>query len=318
MSTKVKGVLEVLHMREKIEISGEGERIISEFIGSLKSYEDLSDKTLKEYASDLKHFINWFEYTDQHEEDINFKIEDVATPTLTRYRETAQKVMQLKPSTINRRIVTLKRFFEWALSESRVSRDPSKPVKLVPEEQVSPRQMTDKEEAALIAAVEHKGSIRDQTIIILMLHTGLRTMEVCDLALGDIQIGKRSGLLVVQSGKGNKQREVPLNITARTTLEKYLVNISLDNPHLFSSMKTGGRLTERAIRHLIEKYMQAARLDGLSAHDLRHRFGYVMVERTPLHRLAQIMGHNSLDTTMIYVKATRVDLQSEVEKIAWQ
>jgi integrase/recombinase XerD len=44
----------------------------------------------------------------------------------------------------------------------------------------------------------------------------------------------------------------------------------------------------------------------------------VMAENTPLHRLAQIMGHDSLDTTMIYVKATRAELQAEVEKIAWQ
>lgn len=45
---------------------------------------------------------------------------------------------------------------------------------------------------------------------------------------------------------------------------------------------------------------------------------HVMAENTPLHRLAQIMGHDSLDTTLIYVKATRADLQSEVEQIAWQ
>ncbi|WP_374050062.1 hypothetical protein [Paenibacillus larvae] len=53
-----------------------------------------------------------------------------------------------------------------------IRRDPSKPVKLVPEEKVSPRQMTDKEEDALIAATEHGGSLRDQTILIVMLHTG--------------------------------------------------------------------------------------------------------------------------------------------------
>ncbi|WP_327204944.1 tyrosine-type recombinase/integrase [Paenibacillus sp. Leaf72] len=57
-----------------------------------------------------------------------------------------------------------------------------------------------------------------------MFHTGLRTMEVCDLAPGDIQIGKRSGQLTVRSGKRNKQREVSLNATCRTALEKYLQN----------------------------------------------------------------------------------------------
>ena len=65
------------------------------------------------------------------------------------------------------------------------------------------------------SAAEHGGSLRDQTILIVMFHTGLRTMEVCDLASGDIQIGKRSGQLTVRSGKRNKQREVPLNATCR-------------------------------------------------------------------------------------------------------
>ncbi len=52
-------------------------------------------------------------------------------------------------------------------------------------------------------------------------------------------------------------------------------------------------------------------------HDLRHRFWYRMAATVPLHRLAQIMGHDSLDTTMISVQGTKQDLQQEVEKIAW-
>lgn len=57
---------------------------------------------------------------------------------------------------------------------------------------------------------------------------------------------------------------------------------------------------------------------SLSPHDLRHRFGYRMAETVPLHRLAQIMGHDSLDTTMVYVRGTSEDLQRDVEHIAWQ
>jgi integrase/recombinase XerC len=299
-------------------ISVQGEQNIHAFIHVLTTQEDLNPKTLREYAGDLKQFICWFETSDHQEEDVIFKLEDVATPTLTRYREVMQKTMGLKPSTINRRLITLKRFFEWANSEGLIRRNPSKPVKLVPEEKASPRQMTDKEEAALIAAVEHKGSLRDQTILHLMLHTGLRTMEVCDLTPEDITLGKRSGQLTVRSGKRNKQREVPLNSTVRVALEKYMPVLQKNIAILFPSEKTGDRLSERGLRHFIQKYMKMANLEGLSAHDLRHRFGYVMAENTPLHRLAQIMGHDSLDTTMIYVNATRADLQSEVEKISWQ
>lgn len=299
-------------------ISKQGQQIIQNFIADLSTQDDLNPKTLKEYSSDLKHFIRWYETADHQEEEIQFRVEDVATPTLTRYRDAMQQTMKLKPATINRRLVTLKRFFEWAVATGKLQRNPSKPVKLVPEERVSPRQMTDKEEAALVAAVERTGSLRDQTIIILMLHTGLRTMEVCDLTPEDIKIGKRSGVLLVRSGKRNKQREVPLNSTCRAALQKYMDTLPKDSPYLFPSEKTGKRLTERGLRHIIHKYMKEANISGLSAHDLRHRFGYIMSENTPLHRLAQIMGHDNLNTTRIYVSATRADLQSEVEKIAWQ
>jgi len=66
-----------------------------------------------------------------------------------------------------------------------------------------------------------------------------------------------------------------------------------------------------------KKNAQRAKVCNVSPHDLRHRFGYRMAESVPLHRLAQLMGHDSLDTTMIYIRATRSDLQKEVEKIAW-
>jgi integrase/recombinase XerC len=56
----------------------------------------------------------------------------------------------------------------------------------------------------------------------------------------------------------------------------------------------------------------------LRPHDLRHRFGYRMAEKVPLHRLAQIMGHDSLDTTLIYIQGTQNDLQQAVETIAWE
>jgi len=62
---------------------------------------------------------------------------------------------------------------------------------------------------------------------------------------------------------------------------------------------------------------RCARVVGVSPRDLRHRFGYRMPDVVPLYRLAQIMSHDSLDTTMMYVQATTHDLQCAVEKIAW-
>jgi integrase/recombinase XerC len=88
--------------------------------------------------------------------------------------------------------------------------------------------------------------------------------------------------------------------------------------YLFRSQRTGDRLTPRAIGFIITKYARRAGLAHLCPHDLRHRFGYRMAATVPLHRLAQIMGHDSLDTTMIYIRGTSQDLQQAVETITWE
>ncbi|OPY56653.1 MAG: Tyrosine recombinase XerC [Pelotomaculum sp. PtaU1.Bin035] len=286
-----------------VMVSERADDCITEFIRSLSENEDLNQKTLREYASDLRNLAHWFEETwSSHSEgSICFQPSEITTPTIVQYREYLQKIRCLKPATVNRRLNTLKRYFEWALRQDLVAIDFSKPVKLISEEKTSPRRMTDKEEAVLMAAVEKNGSIRDRTLLLVMLHTGLRSMEVCNLTVKDVAIGKRSGTITVRAGKRNKQREVPLNSTARASLEPYLATLPDTCEYLFPSEKTGGRLNERALRHIIEKYTRLAGLNGFSAHDLRHRFGYVMSEKTPLHRLAQIMGHDSLNTTMVYV-----------------
>jgi len=288
-------------------VSTQAEKCINEFILSLSENEDLNKKTLREYTSDLRDFTSWFEETwgIHSEGSLNFHPSEITTPTIVQYREYLQKIRCLKPTTINRRLNTLKRYFDWAVRQDLVAIDFSKPVKLIPEEKTSPRQMTDKEEAILIATVEKHGNVRDRTLLLVMLHSGLRSMEVCDLTVKDVTIGKRSGHITVRAGKRNKQREVPLNSTARAALEPYLASLPNGCEYLFPSEKTGGRLNERGLRHIIEKYARLAGLNGISAHDLRHRFGYVMSEKTTLHRLAQIMGHDSLNTTMVYVRATR-------------
>lgn len=259
----------------------------------------------------------WCEATwaDGQDSTVAFAARDVTTPLLTRYRTHLQHTLRLKPTSVNRALVSLKRYFAWAATAGATPRNPAAVVKLVRTEPVAPRQLSDKEEEALVAA-SAAGSLRDRTMIVLMLHTGLRAGEICALRRADVTIGRRSGLVRV-TGKRNKYREVPLNATARQALQEYLPTLMADATYLFPSEKTRGALTERGVGYVVRRYAAQARLADVSPHDLRHRFGYRMAETVPLHRLAQIMGHDSLDTTMIYIRATRGDLQREVEKIAW-
>jgi integrase len=113
----------------------------------------------------------------------------------------------------------------------------------------------------------------------------------------------------------------------REALQTYLATLPAGTPCLFPSRKRAGptataghgptALTERALSYLVAKVAARARVADVTAHDLRHRFGYRMARTVPLHRLAQIMGHDSLDTTLLYVRGTQQDLQQAVEAIAW-
>ncbi len=121
-------------------------------------------------------------------------------------------------------------------------------------------------------------------------------------------------------GKRNKYREVPLNSTARETLREYEGELNAtptEQPWLFPNRR-GGHISAQQLGEIVARYARLAKVEDVSPHDLRHRFGYRMAEGVPLHRLAQLMGHDSLDTTMLYVRGTNADLQAAVEGIAWR
>jgi len=299
-------------------LSPAGQRALAEYAVALQEREDLRPDSLRNYVSDLRQFAAWYEATTAagQEASTPFGPPEITTPTITRYRDYLQHTCGLKPATINRTLISIKRYCAWAVEGGQIGRNPGQGVKRVGEETPGTHHISDIEEEALMKAVRASGSLRDQTLIILMLHTGLRVHEVCQLKREHLLLHPRSGSVQVQ-GKRNKYRAVPLNLTARTALETYLVVLPPDSAYLFPSEKTGGPLTERGLGYLIKKYVRQAELPWVRPHDLRHRFGYRMAQVVPLHRLAQIMGHDSLDTTLIYIQATKADLQQAVERIAW-
>ena len=293
----------------------------------LREEQDLAADTVRNYLSDLRQFAVFCEVTRAEGEESGeaFSPADVTTPTITLYRSHLKNVLELKPASINRHLVSIKRYFGWTVDEGLVGRDPAKAVKLVPRVGPPPRHLTDREEAALVAAVERYGSLRDRTLIVVALHTGLRAEELCGLRPSHVKMAKRSGRLEVW-GKRGKYREVPLNATAREALAEWMSELPEGAPCLFPSRKgekngAGERelrpITDRALGYIVSKYAALAKVEDVSPQDLRHRFGYEMANRVPLHRLAQIMGHDSLDTTMVYVRGTQGDLQQAVEEVAW-
>jgi integrase/recombinase XerC len=316
---------------EKPTLSGAGEKELERYGFHLREEQDLSAATVRNYLSDLRGFAAFCEssWSEGEESGESFSPEGVTTPTITLYRSHLKNVAELKPASINRYLVSVKRYFSWAVDAGFLSRDPAKAVKLVPRVIPPPRHLSGKEEAALVSAAERYGSLRDRTLIVVALHSGLRAEELCKLKPHRVKMGKRSGHLKIY-GKRGKYREVPLNVTAREALSEWLKELPGEagepSEWLFPSRKGGENedgmrearpIGVRGLAYVVTRYAALAKVEDLSCHDLRHRFGYRMAERVPLHRLAQIMGHDSLDTTMVYVRGTQGDLQNAVEEIAW-
>jgi integrase/recombinase XerD len=294
-------------------LSAAGQVTLTAYADDLHRQRDLRPATHRNYQSDLRQFAAWCEATwREADAAVAFTPAHLTTPTLTAYRRHLQ-ALGLAPATVNRHLVSLKRYCAWTHEQGLVAVDP-------------PRQLGDREEAALVAAVTEHGTARDRALLVTALHTGLRAEELCGLRRQDVTVGTRSGVVRVY-GKRNKYREVPLNSTARDTLRPYLATLPQETPCLFPSRKSGAEsehdarttasITPRALGYLVTRYAHLAKVADLSPHDLRHRFGYRMAKAVPLHRLAQLMGHDSLDTTRIYVASTRQDLQEAVETIAW-
>lgn len=130
-------------------------------------------------------------------------------------------VLRLRPSTINQRLQAIRRLCGWALKQGFFSSDPSLEVRsLRVARRRRPRGLTDPEIHSLLRVAgesRRNQAKRNYAIIQLLLQTGIRVGELAALAVGDAKIRDRSGELRIH-GKGTKEREVPLNASARRAL----------------------------------------------------------------------------------------------------
>jgi site-specific recombinase XerD len=279
---------------------------INNFIEYLKET-DNAQTTVLSYHSDLKKFIHWCP---------DASIESIGPLDIAEFKRHLQKRGQ-KPTTINRALATLSIFFDWAVEQGLIENNPASNVKYLKEVDTAPKSLSRREQLALMRAVNKGGKIRDIAIITLLLHTGLRVSEMCRLTLDDIVIKERSGSVTV-TGKGNKQRVVPLNVTVRNALVKWL-NVRGNEPGPLFISQLGGRISPRSVERIVKKYAYRAHLDGVTPHVLRHTFCKSLIDAgESIDRVALLAGHESLDTTARYTRPTQMDLQEAVEKLAWE
>jgi len=181
---------------------------------------------------------------------------------------------------------------------------------------VASRALDEAGQRRLLRATE-AAPIRARSLIVLMLFTALRISEAVALDIDDVRITARKGVLSVR-GKGEMQRESPLNALVRQVLEEWLehrATLAGEGERALWVSRTGGRLSARSADRDVRQVAAAAGF-ALSAHTLRHTCLTALVRRgNDLVMVAELAGHTKLETTRRYTLPSAADRQRAVEDL---
>lgn len=277
-----------------------------EFIAEMQTTKNLSSKTISAYQSDLKDFASF---------SCDKLIDDMI---VMNYIQHLSKERQLQDSTINRKLIVLKMFFEYLYTHKFIKENyyQSHTFKFKKERKL-PKTLAIKETEKLLkyankqynaATSEFKiwKYARDLALIDILISTGIRIAEAADISLNDIVYSEHTVLI---HGKGRKQRLIYISCPQTwNNLMQWLKVRKVENTlsdKLFIN-RYGKQLSIHGIEYIYKSIKKSA---GISAHStphyLRHTFATnLLANGADLRSVQEILGHSSVSTTEIYTEVT--------------
>jgi integrase/recombinase XerD len=280
---------------------------IDTFIDALWLEEGLAKNTLAAYRRDLTLYCNWLGAQAR-------SLDDTAELDLQAYfshRHTPGS----KATSANRRLTVFKRYFRWALRESRIAADPTIKLQSAKQALRVPKTLTEAQVEALLAAPDTSNAlgIRDRTMLELMYASGLRVSELVELKVFNVCLNDN---VLRVLGKGSKERLVPYGEVAAQWLRQYLASARQEllagkqTQDLFVTVRgpTAGSAMSRVMFWMVvKKYALAAGIrSALSPHTLRHAFAtHLLNHGADLRAVQLLLGHVDISTTTIYTHVAR-------------
>ncbi|MDR7440118.1 MAG: site-specific tyrosine recombinase XerD [Armatimonadota bacterium] len=226
----------------------------------------------------------------------------------------------LSPATVARRLSALRALYRFLMQEGEAGADPTEDVTGPRRRRPLPKVLSREEVARLLSALpaHTPEGLRDRAILELLYASGLRVAELVGLEVGDVDLEAE---LVRVTGKGRRQRVVPVGSYAVRALEAYL---SLGRPALLRGRQARAMFVGRSGKPLSRQWVwgmlrRYARLAGIrspvSPHVLRHSFATHLLEGgADLRAVQELLGHASITTTQIYTHVTREHLRQVFDR----
>lgn len=277
--------------------------MVGQFLDHLAYERGLSLNTRAAYASDLAYFTTFMEqrgiggFNSLSRQDV---VDFLA----------GQREQHLAVATVARRLVAIKVLLQYLQQEGRVDADVTDVMTAPKLWRLLPEILSPSEVEQLLAAAsgERPRTVRDRAILELFYACGLRVSELAGLRLGDVQAD--AGFLRC-TGKGAKQRLVPIGGQALKALARYLAEVrpgvaKYANEEGLFLTRLGRKFTRQALHKLIVAYARSAGLGGrITPHTLRHCFAsHLLANGAELRAIQEMLGHADIATTQIY---THVD-----------
>ena len=269
------------------------DRNVEEFLAALAVERGFSPATVSAYRRDLGQYASYLRGRD---------------PTPAEVDGFVASLQHLTATTIARKIAAVRGFHRFLVAEGMADHDPTALVEAPRRPDSIPKALDIETCVRLVTTPDQPkvADVRDRALLEFLYGTGARASEAVDLDLTDLDLEGATALL---TGKGNKQRMVPLGGPAVSALGGWLahrLDLGPRSDAVFTNLR-GGRLTRQAVFDVVKKTAKRAGIDpsGVSPHVLRHSAATHMIEAgADIRTVQEMLGHANVSTTQVYTRVT--------------
>ena len=286
-----------IDLKEDVTVTYD-EEFLKIYINALR-VQGRSEKTLDRYNYVITHMLN----------AIRMPTREISINHVRTFLSN-EKARGLSESTLEGYRQIFSAFFGWLHKEGLIIRNPIANIGAIKVPKKIRKAYTDTE----IEQLKRKARTpRDAAIVTFLFATGCRISEVIQLNIDDVNLMRHECKVV---GKGNKERRVYLDEVAVLFLKEYLIKRNDDNPALFVGLKAPfERITPHGIRSMLAKLGKIADVEHVHPHKFRRTRATNLIKHgMPINEVADILGHDKIDTTMQYIAMDDSILRTDYNK----